>query len=180
MYDREKIDELYRRANEALEHPERRWPEVAHRGLLRLWEFPSFDAWTTWLLVDACRSSSGLPDDGPALRELTWDQNFDKRRFGDPLFGLQHGLSTAPTLRRRDIALTDQQNRQLVSGLSRLTLPLGARHRVIGVDGTGYGLEFGDYMTKVRLSWWGDQPAEWAPLHRWFWRKRKLIARLFP
>lgn len=170
MYDREKIDELYRRANEALEHPERRWPEVTRRGLLRLWEFPSFEAWTTWL----------LSDEGPALRELTWDQNFDKRRFGDPLFGLQHGLSTAPTLRCRDVTLTDQQNRQLLSGLNRLTLPLGARCRVIGLDGTGYGLEFGNYMAKVRLSWWGDQPAEWAPLHRWFRHKRKLIAKLWP
>jgi hypothetical protein len=148
-------------AHALLDHPETYPGLVQHRGarrLLRLWRYPSFEPHCSWAVIEA---RSGL-----FLRRVVWDQ---RRQDPEPV---TYGSETV--LRHEELAA-------VLAELAAIRLAPFPTMRILGLDGTGYGVEQGDGFRSARLDW-SDlrHPEDWAPLHRWHERTAARFDALLP
>ena len=135
-------------AHALLDHPETYPGLVQHRDahrLLRLWRYPSFEPCCSWAVIEA---RSGL-----LLRRVVWDQG---RQDLEPV---TYGSETV--LRQEELVA-------VLAELAAIRLAPFPTMRILGLDGTGYGVEQDDGFGSARLEWWDlRHPEDWAPLHRW-------------
>jgi len=141
--------------------------EVPSRAILRLWRYPSFENWKSWTLVGDFRSPSGLADESARLDEVVWDSTLDCSRFTDPMAGLRWGTHRAPTLRRRSVVVPTDFIEGMLVELSRLQVVVAPDNRIVGLDGTSYGLQTYRSIGGIGLQWWGEHPREWELLRHW-------------
>jgi len=153
--------ELSARAAELLERPDVRLPH--HAALLRLWHYPSFSRFSSWLVY--------LPharrDEAPVVIESVWDRRFDAARFSGPTEGLKHGFSTEPTMAVRRGELPAEELSGRVASLRRIVVPPFLDDGAIVLDGDAFGVETYASKTAARLSWWSSWYEEWRPLVSW-------------
>ncbi|WP_342236809.1 hypothetical protein [Inquilinus sp. OTU3971] len=148
-------------AHALLDHPETYPGLVQHRDarrLLRLWRYPSFEPYCSWVVIEA---RSGL-----FLRRVVWDQ---RRQDLEPA---TYGSETV--LRQAEIA-------EVLAELAAIRLAPFPTMRILGLDGTGCGVEQGEGFGSARLEWWDlRHPEDWAPLHRWHERTAARFDTLLP
>lgn len=145
-----------------LEHPAE-YPGLTDlrpsRVLLRVWRYPSFDPWCSWAVL---HSRELL-----LLRRILWDQR--RPVISDPIT-----YGSEVSIERSDFA-------SLSSELQGLVLAPFAPVSTLGIDGTTYGVEAGDFSVSARLSWWESAaPADWAPVQQWHARAVELFESLLP
>ena len=104
--------------------------------------------------------------DSPVEVEVKWDRPFDAMRFHDPMKGLTHGFSTAPTMSMRQAELLTDQVELRIADLEKIQVPLMI-DTTIGVDGEMFGVETFGLAAAVRLTWWSNIPAAWQPIVEW-------------
>ena len=154
-------DPHFGQAHALLDHPETYPGLVQHRDarrLLRLWRYPSFEPYCSWAVIEA---RSGL-----CLRRVVWDQ---RRQDPEPV---TYGSETV--LRPEELAA-------VLAELAAIRLAPFPVMRILGLDGTGYGVEQGDRSGSARLEWWDlRHPEDWAPLHRWHERTAARFDALLP
>ncbi|HEV7891947.1 MAG TPA: hypothetical protein VGP08_14985 [Pyrinomonadaceae bacterium] len=161
--------ELSARAEELLERPDVRLPH--HRPLLRLWHYPSFSHFSSWLVC--------LPharrDERPVVVESVWDRQFDTKRLLEPLEGLKHGFSTEPTISNRRGELPAEELRARVASLRRIAVPPFLEDDMIPLDGDTFGVETYASKAAARLVWWSERQEEWGPLVSWAEAMRSFL-----
>ena len=168
---RKEFEELSALAEKCLRGPAKHRPY--HRTLLRLWRYPSFDQWTSWLVyVPVGRYTES---DSPIVVEVIWNRRFDYERFSNPMKGLAHGFSTAPTvtLREAEVPLVTL-NSQLLS-LQQISAPLLIGRSVV-LDGEQFGLETFGNTAAFRLSWWSIAEEAWQPIVCWAEETRDFLS----
>jgi hypothetical protein len=75
------FEELSALAEKCLRDPGKHLPY--RRMLLRLWRYPSFDQWTSWLVyVPVGRYTES---DSPIVVQVIWNRRFDYERFSSPM-----------------------------------------------------------------------------------------------
>ena len=162
------FSELSAAAEKQLQHPEVHLPH--HSLLLRLWHYPSFAPWTSLLVyVPGIRYEQS---ESPLVIAATWNRPFDAQRFTDPMKGLAHGLSTAPTITLKQASLSPSLLDVNLRRLEAIALPL-ILDRSIGVDGAGFGIE----TASVRLRWHASQREPWLPLREWYEQMQTFLQR---
>jgi hypothetical protein len=167
---RKEFDELSALAGNNLRHPKVQPPH--HRPLLRLWCYPSFERWTSWLVYVPVQRLT--QPDSPIVAEVTWDRPFDVERFTNPLKGLAHGLSSTPTITLKQAGVPSEMlNSQLLS-LEQISVPVMV-HTSLGLDGEECGLETFGMAAAVRLIWQSNIPEAWQPVVRWAEELRTLL-----
>ena len=159
----EDADSHAKRAHALLDRPET-YPGLAARGrgrrLLRLWRYPSFEPYCSWAVIEA---RSGL-----FLRRVVWDQRRD-----DP--------TPEPVTYGSEALLRQEELAEVLAELAAIRLTPFPTIRILGLDGTGYGVEQGDSFGSARLEWWDlRHPEDWAPLHRWHERTAARFDALLP
>jgi hypothetical protein len=161
--------ELSARAEELLERPDVRLPH--HRQLLRLWHYPSFSRFSSWLVY--------LPharrDETPVVLESVWNRQFDAERLLTPMEGLRHGFSTEPTISNRRAELPAEELSARVESLRRIVVPPFLEDGTVGLDGDLFGIETYSSKTAVRLRWWTMFYEEWGPLVSWAEAMRSFL-----
>jgi hypothetical protein len=115
------------------------------RVLLRVWRYPSFQPYASWALIQARTEFF--------LRRITWDQ--------------RHPLADTPVTYGAEVEIDTSVHEPLLAGLRGIRLPPFIPASTVGIDGTTYGVEAGDYMRSARVAWWETPPAEWAGLGLW-------------
>lgn len=113
------------------------------------------------------RSPSGLADEPARLDEVGWDSSLDCSRFTDPMAGLRWGTHREPTLRRRAVVVPTDFLEGMLAELGRLQVVVFPENRILGLDGTVYGLQTYRPIGGIGLEWWGDHPREWKLLRHW-------------
>lgn len=155
------LAELSARAEELLERPGVRLPH--HTPLVRLWHYPSFARFSSWLVC--------LPharrDEKPVVVESVWDRPLDTKRLLEPLEGLRHGFSTEPTIAVRRGELPAEELGARVESLRRIVVPPFLEDGTVGLDGDLFGVETYSSKAAVRLRWWTMFYEEWGPLVAW-------------
>jgi len=148
-------------AHALLDHPETYPGLVQHRDarrLLRLWRYPSFEPYCSWAVIEA---RSGL-----FLRRVIWDQ-----RRHDP----------EPVTYGSEAVLRQEEYAAVLAELAAIKLAPFPTIRILGLDGTGYGVEQGDGFRSARLEWCDlHHPEDWAPLHQWHERTAARFDALLP
>jgi hypothetical protein len=161
---------LRKSATERLERPEVDLPH--HQLRLRLWHYPSFAYWSSWLLY------CPLPryDDIESLIVVrsVWDQMFDAQRFRDPMKGLTYGYSIHPSISLNRSQLSRDRVEPRLSALREITVPV-LFDDAVGVDGESFGLEILGFRSSVRLTWWCEPSREWSALSAWCSEFRCLL-----
>jgi len=157
----EKMDErllaLMDTAAEMLEHPYS-LPPLGDKLLFRIWEYPSFDTFTTWAVL---KCGGGL-----LLRRVTWAQIRDRERFTDPMVGLRGGLHTSPDVEVTDFGFLEDEYKELLQRLKLLPL---SQPETTGwvIDGVRYG-----FSTAERTVTWasGQASPEFEEFFEEAWR----------
>lgn len=122
--------------------PEHRHPRV----LLRVWRHPSFEPYASWSLIETQTASF--------VRRITWD----------PF----HLLADTPVTYGAEAVIPAAVYEPLLSALRGIQLPaFQPAGNAVGIDGTTYGVESGNYMHSARVTWWETPPTQWAALARW-------------
>jgi hypothetical protein len=165
--------DLHRKAYRVLEQsdilPQRTLIARGFAPCFRLWRHPSFEAHFAWHVYRNDDSSEF------GIERLIWDLPGDSERFGDPLQGLKHGFHPEPTLKREVIYLAAEILSPSCRRLQRLRLSPVLREPICCFDGERRGIAVGDYWDEIRVSWWGDGPAEWRAVVQWFEQTAALL-----
>ena len=144
-----------------LEHPAE-YPGLAllmpPRVLLRVWRYPSFEPWCSWAVLEA--------DGSLFLRRIAWDH----RRL----------VISDPITYGSEVLIERSTFDSLSSELHDIELMPFAPVSTLGIDGTTYGVEVGDFGVSARLSWWASPPADWVPVQEWHERAVALFESLLP
>jgi hypothetical protein len=163
---------LSARAEGILKGPEVDLPH--HKSLLRLWHYPSFDRYVSWLVYGA------LPryqkSDSPLVCEVVWDRPFDFQRFSDPLKGLKHGFSPEPTITLKQAEVPPDELELRLTNLREIALPVFIDDGSIGLDGESFGVETFGFKSTVRLMWWSDNYERWNSIVDWFEDMRQFLS----
>lgn len=168
---------LQRRAEQALEDPaslEPSEPLLFARPQLRLWHYPAFFVWTTWMVFEQPANEHSL-----LARRVIWDSPYDHSRFSDPLEGVRQGFSAPPTLTVDDASTIDNALQPFLHELGRQPIPVVTPHPSIGLDGETFGFQSYGSSATIRLQWWHDGPKEWRPLIEAIGRIRDFLDSLF-
>ena len=163
--------ELTAAAEKQLQHPDVDLPHCT--PLLRLWHYPSFDSWISFLVyVPAPRYEHSVSSQ---VVEVIWNQPFDAVRFNDPMKGLAHGLSTTPTITIRQAPISPTQLASLTSSLQKITLPMELDRSIV-LDGTILGLATFGMPAAMELTWYPNMEA-WSVLTDWATEVRSLLTK---
>ncbi|WP_225766610.1 hypothetical protein [Inquilinus sp. Marseille-Q2685] len=150
-------------ARALLDHPETYPGLIEHgsaRQLLRLWRYPSFAPWCSWAVIEA---RSGL-----FLRRVVWDRH---DRSGKP----------QPVTYGCEAPLRPEMLATVLGELAVIRLTPFPTVRILGLDGTGCGVEQGDLFGFARFEWWDVRhPEDWGPLHQWHERTAGRLDALLP
>jgi hypothetical protein len=145
--------------------------------LLRLSISPSFENPRIWVLhqknLDFANSSE---PQSFGVRQVMWDWKTDEQRVQDLLkdkiqrLRYRHGKleEQEPTIEISDKVLDPGAVNDWFAQFRNLRIPLDIEMpNRMGLDGTAFTLEVSNnHMWGVTLSWWSDQPPEWAPLRQ--------------
>lgn len=164
------FDELRAAAEKQLQDPAGQLPH--HSRLLRLWHYPSFDSWTSFLVcVPFARFNQS---ESPMVVAATWNRQFDATRFNDPMKGLAHGLSSTPTISLKQASLSAATLDSTLRLLEQVALPI-VLDRSIVLDGEEFGVETFGMLTAVRVRWHSNPGGAWLPLLDWFEETRTFL-----
>lgn len=157
-------DETRYRAAEAMlmraeDHPQLQ-PLRNSVVLLRLWQQPSFTAWTSWTVI---RAQTGL-----VLRRLVWHRDVPEM------------VSPEPVIAGADALLPLDLWKPMIARLRPLELKPFALDDVSGRDGTTCGVELLRAEGSTRLSWWEGPPAGWEGLAAWHAQAIAVFQTLLP
>ena len=133
---REEFAKLIALAEKRLQYPGVDLPH--HQELFRLWRYPSFEQYVSWLVYSPVPRYADL--DSPIAVRVSWDRPFDAARFRDPMKGLAHGLSTTPTISLDQAELSRDEFESILSSLQLINLPM-VIDRSIVLDGERCGFE---------------------------------------
>ena len=165
----EEFGELTKHAERLLKCPDVDLPH--HRELLRLWRFPSFAEYESWLVYTPVARYANV--DSPCVVKVSWDRPFDYARFHDPMKGLVHGLALEPAIKLRRSEVSEPELQSRLAGLELINLRL-LMHKSITLDGEQFGLEsFGE--PAVRITWQSAVPEPWRPLAEWAGGMRRFL-----
>jgi len=118
---------------------------------VRLWKYPSFEAFTSWQFSQDC------------VWEDVWDRPYDWLMVADPLEGVRRGHRAEPTIRTRSFA-PGEEILSILEGLGKLQAPL-VGSKWITLDGVGCGLALPGQFS---LRWnQGTAPEGWSPILEW-------------
>lgn len=123
--------------------------------LLRVWSYPAFSARVSWSVIQEEQEFF--------IRRIVWDQN-------------------APTISTygSEVGMGSELFDSIYSKLQSIKISPFISNNRVGIDGEIYGIEFGNHMTSVSLSWWSHAPQEWAELEFWFKQTVDLFDRALP
>jgi hypothetical protein len=173
--------DLEAQAYRFLEHAKEVEPrEVVRRytSVLRLWHFPAFEAQVTWTILEPGKGRPKLPPDAPTLvREVTWDNQSDRRWMYDPGRELAKGIVRRPNIRLREALLPNDDFDNLIQTGANLAVPLIGMPRVLGLDGEFWGVETYAFSPNVRLQWFCAGPTEWRHFTTWVEELRAFLTR---
>lgn len=164
----QEFTKLRERAAEGLERPAVHLPH--HELVVRLWHYPSFDRYTSWLVY------SPLPQkDANAIGvRAVWEQAFDAHRFIDPLDGLKHGFSSEPSMSLQQVDLSREELEPRLNALGRITPNAFIDDSGVAVDGASFGIE-----TAGRSFTWRDDSSESNLLIEWCREFRDFLQAYF-
>ena len=111
----------------------------------------------------------------PMVVEVKWDRPFDAMRFHDPMKGLAHGFSTAPTMSVREAELLPDELELRIANLESIQVPLMIDGS-IGVDGEHFGFEMFGFGAAVPLTWWSNMLADWQPIVEWSTEMQEFLS----
>jgi hypothetical protein len=159
--------ELMGSAEDLLNHPERIEPAPSGklRPAIRLWRYPAFGSWNSWLLFTPLVKYD--PKGLPVLRTVEWAQDEDGSRLLSPMEGLRLGFHTRPSVTVKDCTLLPPLVDDLLEQLRIINLAAFAAGPG-GCDGTIFGVETLDPFCSARVSWWAGGPPEFAPVKAWY------------
>jgi hypothetical protein len=158
---------LIRAALERLDRPERIEPLPAAnvQPAIRLWRYPAFASWTSWLLFTP--SPNRGPKGSPVLRTVEWAQQEDASRLFSPMEGLKLGFDFRPSVSIKHSTLPLEEVTFLLEQLRSIKVAVFTKPR-IGLDGTSFGLETVDPFCSARVEWWEEGPPALASLKAWY------------
>ena len=167
-------ESLEKNARWALEHASDLSPREALEGmapLLRLWEYCSEGAYTSWTIF----ASTGSDTSGrPKVREVVWNRRQDEK--GQASANRKHKLRTRlrSSVHVRDAEVSSKDLAPFSDAVARLVVPeIPAPEPV--AQGDAYGIEGYRSLAYLRMEWRGSGPAEWAKTIRWVARLRGLL-----
>jgi len=167
--------DLQNRALHLLENTDQlapRDPVRALHPLLRLWVYPSYEAYLSWTVF---RSLPNAEPETIIARIAAWDRPYDARRMREPIETPQ---INDPTFVVRDHILPPEAATAL--NLERkFAVTLATARDSVGLDGTSSGLQTYGFMGGVRLSWWQNGPPEWREIITWTAEIRQYLTDLF-
>jgi hypothetical protein len=113
---------------------------------IRLWVYPSFQPFVSFTI--------GSERNDYYLRRVVWNHQMMT-------------MTDEPQTYCCEVPIKESVYTELNEGLSKLVLSPFISSSLVGIDGVRYGIEFGDYLQPVRLSWWSTPPKDWGELHKW-------------
>ena len=122
-----------------------------HELVLRLWHYPSFDRYTSWLVY----SPLAQEDANAIVVRSIWEQAFDAHRFIDPLDGLKHGFSSEPSMSLQQVELSREKLAPRLTTLGEIAPAAFVDEPGIAIDGASFGIE-----TAGRSFTWRDDSSE--------------------
>ena len=158
----------------ALEHAADLSPRDPLEGmapLLRLWEYCSEGAYTSWTIL----SSNGSDNSGrPKVREVVWKRRQEEKRqaSADRKRKLRTNLHSA--VRIRDAEVSSKDLAPFSEAASRLFVP-AISAQASAPQGDAYGIEGYRSLAYLRMEWRGSGPPEWAKTIRWAAHLRDLV-----
>ena len=166
---------MFQQGRAALESAEER--ERRLRGtLVRVWHYPSFEPWRSGTQV--------LPRDdlkAPAtVREVTWDQGEDRRRFVDPMAKIRSLSRTGLLITARDAVVSAEPLGELLWLGRQVRVSFLTSQGHFALDGDRSGISFGEYTANARIEGWGEGPSEGRSFTLWAERLRELLQGSFP
>ena len=165
---RKEWQESMRAALKRLDRPERIEPLPSGKvqPAIRLWRYPAFESWTSWLLFTPSPGSG--PKDSPVLRTVDWAQQEDVSRLLSTMEGLKLGFHFRPSVSINDTTLPLEEITPLVDQLRGIKAAVFTTMSNIGTDGTFYGVQTLDPFCSTRVSWWNEGPPALASLKAWY------------
>lgn len=137
-------------AVEVLLNPER-FPSLHkrtdfHRQLC-VWRLPSFEPHSSWSLFVADRSKDYV------VRRLEHDprRGLPSNRIDPHIFGAEAPVREAAGLK-------------IIATFEGLSVPPFRRPGWVGLDGTYFGVHFGNNWQGTRINWWSRPSEDWSPL----------------
>jgi len=167
---RKEFGELSALAEKQLQYSEVHLPH--HKRLFRIWRYPSFEPSISWIVFAPIERYAKV--DLPMVVEVKWNRPFDAMRFHEPMKGLAHGLSIAPTLSLRSAPLSRDQLGVRIASLEKIKVPW-LSDGSIGVDGESCGFETFAFAATVSITWWSTIPEGWQPMADWAEDTRQFL-----
>jgi hypothetical protein len=110
-----------------------------------------------------------------------WRRDVDAEKLRNPVERLRHPRRLVPTIEEKQSIFDAARARDLVDGVSKLSIPVIPQATSIGLDGTGYELLAKDGNHSINLRWREAAPREWLPIMKWFeaaWRDMNDAAQI--
>jgi hypothetical protein len=114
---------------------------------LCLWRAPSFSTHSSWSIFLSRGATEFI------ARRLEHEP-----RHGLPANAEDPHIYGAETMLHPDVAA------KTIAAFESLVLPIFRRPQFLGVDGTSYGIIFGNHWQGTSVNWWGETPLDWSPL----------------
>ena len=135
-----------------------------HYRLLCLWRIPSFEALSSWSLYETKSQNDFI------LRRLEYDYH-------------KHTLinNENPDIIGSEAIIDSVQLKNILKAFVELKIPIFHQNdRVTILDGTSYGIEFGNWWQKTIVHWQESVNKEWYPLMELFNNTIKLMDHYLP
>ncbi|MCI0661176.1 MAG: hypothetical protein L0220_08905 [Acidobacteria bacterium] len=170
--------ELESRAVYCLSHPEELEPiNRQMRAVYRLWHYPSFGDYKSWLVFLPLRDIEN--PEFTISREVTWRREIDAQRFTNPSVGLQMGFHTKPSLEVVDVIVNLKDLNEQLEKLDNIEISISPISKIIGLNGEMYGFQDLNPLQEICLEWWSTGPREWAELISWAAGMREFLENHF-
>ena len=114
---------------------------------VRIWRAPSFDPESSWTII-ADKSDW-------FVRRVVYLRRSSAGEIWHDTFASEARLAESVAL-------------SLIRDLRTICVAPFVEVSGLGLDGARYGVETSNYMTHVRISWWGKAPEEWGALRSWY------------
>ena len=168
------IAELESRAILSLERGQQLEPTETTSKLrvgYRLWNYPSFGEYKSWLLF----LPSAHDWEFTFAREITWKRQDDIERLTNPMVGLQKGFHTSPSIEVVDAVVDIKRLNEHLRNLRKIRVPAGDFQEPFGLDGEGNGFQTFTFGGRFRMEWWCNGPEEWQEFINWFAGMREFL-----
>ncbi len=159
--------------------------------LVRLWRYPSFEPYRSWLICTSLPELNVIAqtakvrvansiDQLTKVRQVIWDRPHDMERLIDPMVGLRCGFGSEPqALKVRDVVLTSAGLLEWFQKGKSLPMPSWQHEGSAGCDGETFGFESYGFLGRLCVEWWCDGPLDWKPFTDWVAEGRSLLESAF-